>query len=519
MLPYTDQVILPLKALFAQDDFSVIPSINLKPNSNFSLITSNVSSLAITTDASKTEAEQITDIFDSISAYIKDDRNILRLESLEHLSKNFAATLENSYTTLNSLISPTIDDISSNIKQRYTELMVREKAESLLPDDVDPSESDYVFIDWKGLLTPINQNEIIDAACNNANLNIDELSLLNLGYIVEKLNFGKEFVAIDFPEETITSLTDKLNALLVKDNSTVTVEQIQQLIKMVTNLQSYNSFCAKAYMTVKDTQNIAANCLSQLQDINAFVKICQTLPMVFGVDISADASKTITSNIKTLMKTIYAIQYWLIFCKEKRFAGKLILDKKIINGPVYKEFIADGHSIKTIHDYLKAFYMSTELPTDGISVSIVSSASIAEHLARSEAKMASNAIFIKSKCLVSAYEYGIRKFMKDPAFKELNTTNHPDPGLFLTMAMRKATYLGGDIAHIDKVLYDLIIASFFKDSLVAKLYKYLGTSFDNLIDTTDDDITDLSIITAQCSGITELLIDYLFDTLVDTESN
>ena len=168
-LPYTPQTIQPLKVLFLQDNFSEIPDIKIKPNSDIGLIASSVASLALTAAPAEDGRTQIANIFDDISGYIDDNQNILRLQSLEYSSKAFATTIENSYETLNVTISATVDNIRKGIDTRYIELMKREKAEGLIEGDViEANENDYSFLEWGRLTSSMIQNEVVEAACTNA---------------------------------------------------------------------------------------------------------------------------------------------------------------------------------------------------------------------------------------------------------------------------------------------------------------------------------------------------------------
>lgn len=520
-LPYSLQVVQPLKVLFLQDEFKQIPEIRFKPNSDLSLITSNVASLAITSSPVDDQAKQVSDIFDAISEYMQDSKNLLRIETLEHTSKAFATILETSYATLNETISSTVDRIRTDISSRYAELMTREKAETLITETyVEPSESDYMQVNWGNLTSPMRQNEVIESACLNANLNNTALSTLNFSYISGKMNYSAGFKSVDIPTEVAEKIIEKISTIVVTDNSNITSDMLRSAWLIFTNKEAYNRFCSDTSVKFNDVRNITMNCIDFIATVNAVSTVGELISRIASEDLGPETLSNLAANTELVNKTVCAIQYWLLLAKEVRFANKLILTPTVLNGPVYSDYVQGGGSIVNVHNYLKAFHLDTTVPLDGISVSTIRDTDVKDRLEKSASKLKSNAVFIKSKCLIAAYEHAVRNFIvsedlavmfphvKDPSFVTR----------FMHVAIHKASFLGGNIANIDKVLYELIISTFYADTLVATMYKYLGTSFDNLADTANDEITDERIIEAQCDGVTELLVDYLFNTVVEKSS-
>lgn len=521
-LLYAQNIVQPLKELFIQDKFSEIPEICIKPNSDLSLIASNITSLAITAPPMASESEQIGMMFDLISEFLDDTRNIARVQAIEHTSKAFASTLENSYTQFTEVIAPVVEEIKSSTTERFVELMTRERAESLLPDSTtEPSEEDYTFLRWEKLTAPIRQNEIIEAACQAANIASPALSTMNMGYIIRKIDFGREMKSINLSQETTELILTKLKDALVRDNSEVTTSFVDQAWACLTSNQLYKLFTNKISARFFAGKEIPQNCLYLIQLVNAFDTILENITKVIDGDLSAETMSDLRVNIDILAKTIYVIKYWLICMKEIRFKDKLIITSSIINGPVYEDFVRQSHGIDEIHNFIKALYLDGNIPIDGISIDTVLATDITEKLNNASSKLLANAAFIKSKCLYAAYEFAINKFITSETTKSLFPVieNAGFVARFRSIATTKASYLGGDMAKLDGVLYDLIISVFFSKTLIETMYKYLGKNFDNLANTAEDDITDQQIIEVQCDATIELLIDYLFDTVICKRSD
>ncbi len=517
-LPYALQVIQPLKELVIQDEFDKIPEIKLNPNSDLSLISSNVASLSMTTDPTEDRSAQTATIFDSIGDYMVDNRNLMRLQTIEHMSKSFAVSLENSYSVLNTTIAQTVDGIIASLTTRYTELMVREKAETLIADDHIPAESDYTILDWGNLNNIGKRNEVIDVACYNAGIKNPEMSSLSLSYIKKKADFSSSFADTNIPDEVAEKVLAKLNEVFTGEGSIIDPQHVKQLWSIITSKNSYSGFCSLTMTKFDDNRNVVLNCLHFLEITEIFESICDGVPQLVVDELGENTYQSVLSNIETLGKTLFAIEYWLLAMKELVFDNKLILTKEILNGPIYEDFVGNGKSIVDVHNYLKAFYFDTTIPLNGISVDVVTSADTEERLTRSASKLLANATFIKSKCLIAAYEHAMRQFILNDEAKVMfpQANNRAFVPVFLKVAMAKASYLGGNIANVDKVVYDLIIETFYPNTLVATMYKYLGRNFDDLADN-GDDITDSSIVESQCVAVIELLTDYLFESFVVDE--
>lgn len=516
-LPYSLQVIQPLKELFLQDNFQAIPDIKLKPNTDISLITSNVASLAISTSPNTDFSTQVSDIFDSIAEYFQDGRNLLRLQTIEYTSKAFAEILEMSYSILNDTIAPTVDLIRKDIEERYITLMTREKAEGLITSVVvEPHENDYTFVNWGELSSPVLQNEIIDNACFNANIASPSLSPLCLAYIARKANFVADFKQIVIPEAVSATIIEKLKTI-VSNIDGVHEDVVNLAWSIFTNKFEYDNFCRRIGDKFLRTRDMVSNCTELMATVKSITAMITPVKNVASEDLAVNTLEDLVSNITVVSKTIYAIQYWLLIAKELKYKNKLILSPNTINGETYQDFVSEGKSIADIHNYLKAFHLDTTLPLDGISIDTVKNANVEERLEKSSSKLRSNAVFITSKCLIGAYEYGVTKFIRNGAMTEIFP--HSDEPLFISRfvkrAMERASFLGGKVANLDKVLYDLIIGEFYKDSLISSMYKYLGTGFDNLIDNEATDITDDRIVENQCDSVIDLLVDYLFTQIVE----
>lgn len=515
ILPYALQVIQPLKELFTQDKYDDIPDIKLNPNSDIHLISSNVTSLAITQQAADSRKKQIAGNFDTIAEFVQDPHNLPRLEAIEHTSKALGALLENSYHTITSNIATEVTDLKDKIHDRYVVLMKREKAEDLLNDSSEANEDDYTILKWGKLTSPVRQNEIIEQACLNANISATALSLVNRGYIIQKMKFTEGYSEVTLTEEVTNNILDKLIATFTNDTYGITEERVRNFWSIITSPTKYGTFCNVSKKSISDLKDIAINTMFLIQQSSNFDTISSSFINLIDGDLGEDTVSTLNANIELLQRTIYAIQYASLVNKEIKFKGKLILTKHIINNEAYDNFIKDGNTISDVHNYIKAFHMDTTIPSNGISTTMIENADATERLAKASVKMQANATFIKSKSLIGAFEYVLNDYISDVVKTEQysHTEKQSIIHKFSTISRSKANTLAGCIGKVDDALYDILIQTFHHDSVVSSVHKYLSSSFEDL-SRNETDIDEADIVKAEAFGVCELLTEYLFDRLV-----
>lgn len=504
---YVEQVINPLKELFLQDSLSGVPSITINENSDLGLISTDIASSAVTIKDHESEADQLNDIFNSIGNYFDNDQNVSRLSIIDKTSKSFALSLERSYEELNSKIIPLANTITEKIVNRYRELMIRENADNLLTDQNEPSESQYSFLDW-GSKSPSEITEIIETACINANINVKDLTPSNLSYVIAKMNFSAGMKQINFPEDVKKTIIDKL---IVAFKDTLIEDDVQSYFRIVTDINAYTNFCNRLVQKVNDAKNLGQSCLDVIQTVRSAMIFINKSKPVIADDLNLETIEDLASNIDILLKTIFALKYWLLLTENLTFKDKLIVSGTIINKPVYENFLREGKTISDIYKYLKAFHITTNVPSSGISLATVVSTDANDRLDKVNQRIESNTSFIKSKCLINAFTFSMQQLTNDEiivsTFPELESNDVKQA--FYKFAINLSNNLKGNIDNVSDVVLSSIIFFFHKGSIIEVLYRYLGSNFSNLVDE-GEDIDNESILQSQCNAVTELLIDFLF---------
>ncbi len=515
ILNYTHTILAPLRELVLQDRIVDIPAIKLKQNTDIHLITSSMSTSAFTQQATSSPKKRVTATFDSIIDFFDDDNNISRTQAVDKISKALGAILENSHSTIVNDIGSVVTDIRATLESKFVQLLKRNKVDDLLDTDSAITEDDYTFLKWEKLRTAAAQNEIIENACSNANLGKQMLSLSNISFIISKLNFaGSTYHDVQLSSESSSDIMESLSKTYVNDTYGITQQRAERLLKVLSSKSAYNAFCTTIQSQMKKSTDIANTTIFLIQLVNDFNAVMSKIKVTLADHVNANSLSIYSTNFESLRKTLYAVQYYCLFNKEVRFKEQLILTKDIINNETYLTFTKKGKTIGDIHNYLKAIYSSTELPAKGIHTDIVSNSDVAERLAIATATNKTNAKFIKSKCLIQAYEYALNEFTKN--IMDQNLYNYEDDRSiiqrFSHIAKSRTNQFQGDIGKVDDVLYDLLIRTFYHKDLVATVFKYVSTSVMDLTKSVES-IDDDAILEAEVSSSIHILVDYLYDRL------
>jgi hypothetical protein len=270
---------------------------------------------------------------------------------------------------------------------------------------------------------------------------------------------------------------------------------------------------------MKDQKSLAINTLFHISQANNFITLIDAVSKVLSNSTEAYSDATlsgIANNAKVLRKSIQVIQYNILVTKNIKYKDKLILSKNIINESVYKEYVSDGNTISDVHNYLKAFHSDSTIPTSGISIRVVTNANTDERLTIASAKLRTQATYIKTKNLISAFESVTHKYIL--AALDTDEYNHTDSvnlmSVWKSLVKVKTSQLRGEIGKVDDVLYELIIGTFYKNTPIATIYKYFNKGFVDLT-TKDEDITDEDILMTECNATIDMLTEFLVNTVVE----
>ena len=501
-----------LKELFRQEGYSNIPRLELHPASDVAALVDDCSTIHIPTDPTDSFKVSTDKTFDAILEYLVDSENIAKVEVIDIVSKNLAVTLENSYSTLVDVIGNDVKEMSDSVREEYVKRLKLSHNEDLFTDDVIIHEEDYTMLKWLDLRTPALARAIVEEATTNAGFVDGGLGRVELGSVISKANFGG-VEDISLTKDAIDKIIDKLDTAF---RGAIPVVLLKKYLLAITNIRSSNAFRNNLKTMMKDTTNIAENALSLVNIADEFGRFIKVVKRVVPDLLSDTYGNILLSNIEEVNKTIIAAKFVCLFHKEHTFKGNLILTSSIINYEVYEEFVADGHNIERIHQYIKAIHTSATIPVSGISKDIVANNDVAVKLAERAGKMQQQHRFIKSTTLVAAYtivctKYIISKIQDLPDVSDIEKADMIK--IVGPMLEQKATMLGGDLGRVEDSLYEVVLNIFYTDTLLKTLYKYMVKSFKTMFVENKDTIQEQDILESEFEAGVTIVVEYLLEQL------
>ena len=517
LLDYTETILEPLQELVLQDKLVDVPDIILKENSDIHIIAASINTAAFTIKPSPSANVQVKESFNTVIDFFDDDNNIIRTQAMDQVSKAISGTLETSYSTIINEIGATVEELRNIIEETYLKLLKRNKVDDIYEGSTEISEDDYTFLKWEKLRTPSRQSEIIETACNDADIRSSGLSILNLGYVTEKMKMSHQssFKDITLPSEVVATIKGNLTERYTSETYGISQQRAERLFDVATSKRAFSTFTATLYKQLKSTDNVAVNTIFLIQLVNEFRTMMVKFKAIVGDNVNANAISAISDNVAELSSVLTAVQYYCLYNKEIRFKDRLVLTTDIINNQVYQDFVQQGHNIQDIHNYLKAKFSKVPVPVTGISIELISSTDVIDQLNFAAASNRANMKFLTSKYLIQAWELTLNEFMKTIMSDNLYDYED-DKGCvkrFAIFANAGASQFGGDIGKVDDVLYEVLLKSFYQDgSVVPTVYKYLRRNVYDLSKSAES-ISDDNVLEAEVGAAVHMLVDYLYDNL------
>jgi hypothetical protein len=489
--------------LIKQEGITNLPDITIDRNNSVGILVSGMSTTDIAISPKDSVKETITKLFDKFIEYIADQNNITRVEILSILSSKLAITLENAFNTLTEEIGSEVETLFSDINKRYNDLL-KERGGLEFSDSDTVNESMYSIIDWGALNNKVRQNSIIEDACTNAGFVSADLSSMKAANIIAKSNFGP-ITKVEFDKTTEEVIFDLLYKTFTQKAYGFTEESVNKCFKMLTTPTVYNSSIAKLKSIANSNTNTASNVLTTLATVREFEAMNKNVLAVIGEMLSNDTMTVISKNIAIVNKSITSFAYWLLVHKEIKFKNMLVFSGKILNGEVYKSFLSAGKTITDIYNFTRLKYKNDELPELGVSSKVIIDSDISVELATMSNTIQRQKKFITTKSLIDAFEVVCISYVKKRG---------GDIQQAASIINSLSNRLKGNMGVVQDVLYQLIIDIYHNNTIVAKLFKYLDKSFKGMF-VDDREIEDEDVLMAEYNAVVNILVDFLFDTIVE----
>jgi len=307
----------------------------------------------INIDTDTSYKDKVSIILDNLENNLLDKNNSAIIYELVSFCSEIAKGFKNAYSIINTDIKNEVDDIVETVEKNVIESFKRNNLGDLLNDNLDITTDHLDFFNWDGIKSPSVIIDIISKIKGFTKLTSDDLSKVNFNIVKSDIvgKFSNNFEDI---KDLDTYITDNNKQFLTSD-----------YIDLITNKTKYRSFFINCKKEIDDIKNIKDNIkklCTLCVDIKNFISTLNN----YKDNIDSVIFNKLKKNANIVSNSVLAIQFCCAFYKDNFFKDTLIINKRLINQPVFDKVKKINITEKAIASYIRAFYLNKNLPMNGV---------------------------------------------------------------------------------------------------------------------------------------------------------
>jgi hypothetical protein len=482
-------------------DKEVLPDIEFHNNSIFHPIHQYISDrIHLDIDSDSTEEMIISETMGQIDDILRDTENADYVATLDKAANNLSMEVSKAFNTLRYEVAEEVDVLRRLIAEKVNEYLRKENA-SILINGETANIADFTVIKWDNLRSMNYVQHIFDLVKTKFGIDVSDITRGNVKYVRNKL-IQSEHKTVSLNSEIRQSIVDSIDRVVTTRNT----DEIDDALDIILNSTRYTTYCKNLYNRMAVENDIAddlAWILDRADLIHSTIKAFDNIV----INISDESKASILQNLKCVEITTTLSEYFILFCKNVQYKGKLIINKNMINNQELNEFSKSGGKIEDISRYIRAYYHDTDIPVTGISTTLVTSTKdkVNELVTSSDAKIKSKARVLLAKSTANAYMHVLNQYllnMEDSRIPE-GMSSEEFYQMKYRIINRTVDNINSSDENVEDALYRFLLETFYKDSIVQKLYVYMGkeypkilTQYDNINEDTVLKIVDNYVVAA-----------------------
>lgn len=515
---YTTSLTRPLSQLMIGLGLENLPDIRIVPESEAGVLASGMLTQGLNHGPRESLTTAIETDMSLIGDYLDDECNEMRVGAIDEHAAAFAGAIENASSVLKNDVGGLVQSITEDVEVELQRILKRDKNEDILSGESEVSESDYDFLVWKGLRSPVIQEAVVEETNRIVGLRTGLLRS-NQDIILGKL-VRPDHTTIELPAEPKTEFLDALKKKFMGAENGIPEIRIERFFKSVFSSQAYRRMALETSKPFDDNRNLAQTAMTTVDMVADWKRMIAATEQMLSKYMDSATENKIKKNLTNLSESMILVSYCLLLVKEFTFKGKLVLTDTIINNEAYEMLVQQGLSIERVHNYLKVLYRNRPVPLAGIPTELVAASEVEERLNETIASIRLNEKRIMSESLIAAYEAIIRKtatqFIDEDQYECGSQKTIAED--FVTRALKGRRFFKGSIPIMQEFLYNCILRSFYKDTLVEKMYSFLDDTTGELCSKQDTMITDDEVLRAEMKSIINPLAEFLVEQVVLKEN-
>jgi hypothetical protein len=485
-------------------DKDVLPDIEFLDNSIFHPIHQYISDrIHLGIDSDSTEEMIISETISQIDTILSDTENADYVATLDKAANNLSMEVSKAFNTLRYEIAEEVDTLRELISEKVNEYLQKENA-SILIDGKTSTITDFTVVKWDNLRSMNYVQHIFDLVKTRFGTDVSDVNRGNVKYIRNKL-IQSEHKTISLNDEIKQSILDSIDRVVTTRNA----DEIDDALDIIFNSTRYATYCKNLYNRMSVGNTVADDLAWVLDRVDLIHSTIKAFDHIV-INISDESKATILQNLKCVEVTTTLAEYFILFCKNVQYKGKLIINKNMINNQELNEFSKNNGKAEDIGRYIRAYYHSTDIPVAGVSTSLVLSTKdkVNELITSSDVKIKSKARVLLAKSTANAYMHILNQYLlnlDDSRIPE-GMTQKEFYQMKFYIINRTVDNINSSDENVEDALYRFLLETFYKNSIVQKLYVYMGkeypkilTQYDNIDEDTVLKIVDNYVVAALVS--------------------
>lgn len=414
-------------------------------------------------------------------------------QMLEEISKSMADNLGSTLDTISS-IKDESTHLCKLIDTKYDELLRVSKV-GVTRLNLETEKGTYKPVDWT-LVTKVAPAKFIVAELHEGIKTPDgSVSKIFLNKIIQRYvntNPAAKLVDVDISESK-----DELFEL-VKSKTELVESDIKLILSVFADKKKGASLCNKIL-------NLSKSTLKYGESIVAINKLIRNIVAVQSVIAKADdIDEAVVTNSTIVLNYLKVGCYFIMVARNNVYVTSILLDNKMINPDMIKEFETEGLTESDITRYIHYMVTTGVLPSNGVTVG---SLKMFFAQLRKRAKTDTASVDIRLKLKLNTVKRDAMIIVLD----EYISKNKEDilTGINSTSIRNIACdNILLDNVSCEDIIFTFIINLLHGDSFVKTVYSKLGASYTKRL--TEVDVlekSDVSII--EMSVFVELILDFI----------
>lgn len=472
------------EALMLQN-VSSLPDIRISAKSGLiNLFNELVGKVSLRLESDATDKEIVSETMSIIESMLNDPDYANLTADIQRAANALSKEVSQAFYTLRGPLHDQVSSISAEVRSRTDNNLRIQGAESLIAEDATPSV-DFAIVNWGNLKNMAYATSILDTVNAMTGLKGYDIERGDLQYARKAMQKQEGFQIIELNKE----IKDELIQLINKVVNSREIDELADTFEIFLSPSRFTGYCNNMHRYSGVTDDLAGACawvLNRVELVRSVTKAINTIPL----NLSDQTKESLFSNLKKIEAVATLGEYFLLYCRERMFKDKLILNSNMINNEELVKFRNQGGTVEDIAYYLRVFHKQAPVPFDGVATERILGRrqDVKEQIKQADGKLQMRKKIIMGKAVYGAYVDTLTSYLQNLG-EEVLPEGVSAKDFFKENFFRvkyTAERLHGSDDNIEDALYTFLLDTWYDKTLVKTLFSYMGREYAKMIQQYDN---------------------------------